>query len=82
MDQAGNDLAIRYQIAEVTQPLNSISEICDTGARVLFGSGGGFVYHLKDGGVTPSRRSGKLYELDQWIRKPSEKSSANEVGDF
>ena len=82
VDKEGNELAVRYQIADVTQPLNSISEICDTGARVVFGSGGGFVYHLKDGGVTPFRRSGKLYELDHWIRKPSEKPSAHEVGVF
>ena len=36
VDKDGNQLAIKYQIAEVTRPLNSISEICDNNSRVVF----------------------------------------------
>ena len=59
-----------FQIADVTRPLSSISEICDDNCRVVFGRSGGFIYHLADGSVTPFPRRGNLYELDMWVPVP------------
>ena len=75
VDKDGNQLATKYQIAEVTRPLNSISEICDNNSRVVFARGGGFIFNVVTGAVTPFARRGKLYELDHWIRKPTNSAS-------
>ena len=79
LDAYGQDLDITYQVADVTRPLNSVSELCDRGARVIFGRGGGYIYHLGSGKVTPFRRSGRLYELDQWVRVPEADSNPSAV---
>lgn len=59
----------KYQIADVSRPIDSVGEICDSGCRVVFGSGGGFIYHLATGRVEPFHRMGRLYGLDLWMPK-------------
>ena len=70
LDVAGDPLSITYQLADVQRPLTSIADICDSGARVVVGQGGGFIFNIQSGKVTPVSRSGKLYELDVWVRRP------------
>ena len=66
-DNEHQPIAMKYQMAQVTRPLNSVSEICDNDNRVVFGKSGGFIYHVPTGRVTRFQRRGKLYELDLWI---------------
>ena len=35
-DAEGNHLSMKYQVADVTVALDSVSQICDTGAKVVF----------------------------------------------
>ena len=65
----GTEYNRKYQIAEVTRPLDSVSEVCDSGNRVVFGSGGGFIFNVRAQEVTPFSRNGKLHEIHQWLRK-------------
>ena len=37
----GRSSKVKYNIADVSRPLNSISEICDGGNQVIVGRGGG-----------------------------------------
>ena len=48
----GIDSKLKYQVAEVSRPLNSVSDICDNGNRVLFGSSGGVIYNIESGRET------------------------------
>ena len=68
----GRDGRVRYQIAEVTRPLNSVSEICDAGGelgqQVTFGRHGGSILNLETGMVTNFKREDGIYILDMWVR--------------
>ena len=55
---------MKYNIADVSRPLNSISEICDGGNQVVFGRGGGIIYNLETGRETYFNREGGIYILD------------------
>ena len=69
VSDCGTESRRKYQIAEVTRPLDSVSEVCDVGNRVVFGAGGGFIFNVRTHEVTPFFREGKLYEHHQWLRK-------------
>ena len=43
----GDSSRMKYQMADVSRPLNAVSEICDAGNRVMFGSAGGLIYNVK-----------------------------------
>ena len=45
----GHNTKVRYQIAQILRPLNSVSEICDGGSLVIFGRGGGIIYNIESG---------------------------------
>ena len=68
----GQESQIKYQIAEVSRPLNSISEICDAGGdhgqMVIFGRSGGAVVNLRTGEQTPFKREEGIYCLDVWVK--------------
>ena len=70
VDSCGQPVRKNYQVAEVTRPLDSITALCDEGNRVIFGSGGGFVYNLATGCAQPFEGRGTLYELDFWDPRP------------
>ena len=52
----GSESTAKYQMAEVTRPLNSVSEICDGGGEygqyVIFGKYGGAIMNLETGMAT------------------------------
>ena len=67
----GREKTIKYQIAEVSRPLNSISEICDAGGEhgqvLVFGRSGGAIYNLETGEHTPFNQEDGVYCMDVWV---------------
>jgi len=65
---------IRYQSAEVSRPLNAVSEICDAGGvdgqYVVFSKYGGMIMNLETGRRTPFERVEGIYELGIWVKPP------------
>ena len=61
---------LKYQVADVSRPLNAVSEICDSevGNRVLFGKNGGVIYNLTSGRETWFGREGGIYIFDFWVK--------------
>ena len=70
----GRACQLKYQMADVTRPLNSVSEICDAGGvegqHVVFGRYGGCIINLDTGRRTPFSREEGIYILDTWIKPP------------
>ena len=75
----GKECQVKYQVAEVNRPLNSISEICDAadGQVVIFGRSGGAVLNLATGEQTPFRRKDGIYVLDTWVKPRTTSSSSS-----
>ena len=48
----GRETKVKYNIADVSRLLNSISEICDGGNQEIFGKGGGIIFNLENGNET------------------------------
>ena len=67
----GKEGMVKYQVADVSRPLNSISEICDAGGEggqhVIFGKHGGMIVNLETGRQTPFAREEGVYTLDFWV---------------
>ena len=68
---------MKYQSADVTRPLNSISEMCDAGGEdgqyVIFSKWGGVVLNLETGRRIPFQREEGIYTLNVWVKpKPNE----------
>ena len=65
----------RYQSADVSKPLNSISEICDGGGPegqfVLFSKWGGLILNLESGRRMSFDRQGGIYTMGMWVKPPS-----------
>jgi hypothetical protein len=75
----GMSSQIRYQSADVSRALNSVSEICDAGGTdgqyVVFSRYGGVIMNLETGRRTPFERVDGIYELGLWVRPPSNEAS-------
>ena len=65
---------VRYQSADVSRPLNAVSEICDAGGEdgqyVVFSKYGGMIMNLETGRRTPFERADGIYELGMWVKPP------------
>ena len=71
----GREGRVKYQVANVSRPLNSVSEICDAGdpyygQEVTFGRKGGKVVNLKIGEETLFPRVRGIYEFQFWVKPP------------
>jgi hypothetical protein len=64
----GHETQTVYQIAEVTRPLTAVGTTCDKGNIVVYGPGGGCIYHMGSGIQTNFARRGGIYELDLWMK--------------
>ena len=60
---------MNYSVADVTVALDSISQMCDDGAEVVFRKEGG-VIRTATGEETPFRRVNDTYVRDIWVAKP------------
>ena len=79
----GRPCHVKYQMAEVSRPLNSVSEICDAGGEygqhVIFGRNGGAIINLETGRQTPFKREDGIYVLEIWV-KPKDPGDRNASG--
>ena len=68
----GREGQVKYQIADVARPLNSVSEICDAGGvngqHVIFGRWGGAIINLDTGRQVPFPREDGIYNLEFWVK--------------
>ena len=72
--ERGDQFRARYQITDVTRPLNSISRVCDQGNHVLFTQTGGWIINHETGRYTWFPREHGVYVLHSWINEsPTEK---------
>ena len=71
----GRDGQLKYQVADVSKPLNAIGEICDAGGdegqHVVFTKHGGFIYNLVTGVYTPFEREEGIYTMEFWVKPPT-----------
>ena len=68
----GSTGEIVYQVADVSRPLNSVSEICDSGNlghQVVFGRAGGMVLNLETGEQTHFGRDEGVYIMELWVKE-------------
>ena len=65
--ETGDQCRARYQITDVTRPLNSVSRVCDQGNNVLFKQTGGWIINHETGRQTWFPREHGEYVLHSWI---------------
>ena len=65
--EEGMEAKVKFQMAEVTRPLCSVSKICDRGHRVVFELGGGCIENLKTGWRIEFARRDNVYILNWWV---------------
>ena len=73
MSENGVESRIKYQAADVSRTLNSVSEICDAGDAVqgqyvLFNKWGGVVLNLVTGRQIPFAREDGIYTMEMWVK--------------
>ena len=64
----GVDLTLMYNVADVSTPLDSVSQICDKGNIVVFTSTGGYI--CGPHGKLSFKRRNDTYVRQTWVRKP------------
>ena len=67
--ETGDQYCARYQITDVTRPLNSISRVCDQGNNVLFKQTGGWIINHETRRYTWFPREHGVYVLHSWINE-------------
>ena len=71
----GVESRVKYQAADVSRTLNSITEICDAGGEegqyVIFSKWGGTVYNPSSQRQTPFEREGGIYTMGMWVKPKS-----------
>ena len=63
----GDQYRARYQITDVTRPLNSVSRVCDQGNNVLFTQTGGWIINHVSGRKTWFPQEHGVIVLHSWI---------------
>ena len=59
----------RYQVTDVTRPLDSVSRVCDQGNHVLFTQTGGWIMNHETGRYAWFPREHGVYVLHSWINE-------------
>ena len=62
---------MKYAVADIAVPLDSVSQICDTGAKVVFEQDGGYI-ESKSGKRIMFERVGDTYCRTTWVPKKPE----------
>ena len=75
----GSETEVLFQLADVSCPLISVSQICDRGNRVIFGRGGGVTLNLTTGQEVPFQRVGGVYALGLWMCRGDPKIAEESV---
>ena len=72
---AGKGGVAKYQVADVSRPLNAVSEICDAGGdagqTVVFNRNGGYIVNNLSGACTEFAREDGVYVLEFWVKPPN-----------
>ena len=63
---SGKNISMRYAVADVAVALDSVSQICDSGASVHFDKFGGWIEDAA-GMITPFERRGDTYVRSTWM---------------
>ena len=66
-DQDSRTSALRFEVAEVTQPLVSVAGLCDAGHVVIFTKTGGFIHSLTSKKKVRIARANNTYVLDMGV---------------
>ena len=69
-------MAFRYAAADVTNALDSVSQICDARNTVVFTSEGGYVIGPR--GRHDFDRVGDTYVRSTWVRRPRSRKKPND----
>jgi hypothetical protein len=69
---SGQLLNIGFDVAKITRPLASVSEIVRKNYRIVFDDEGSFIQDKKSGRWIDVRQEGSLYYLDLWVQIPEE----------
>ena len=64
----GEDISMSYSVAAIAVPLDSVSQFCDAGARVVFDRHGGYI-ESASGKRTVFERDGDTYSRTTWVRR-------------
>ena len=64
----GTDLTLMYNVADVSAPLDSVSQICDKGNVAVFTATGGYI--CGPHGRLSFKRKNDTYVRQTWVRKP------------
>ena len=62
-DATARSRILRFEVADVQEPLISTADVCDAGNFVVYHKKGGFICNLKTGSRIPFERTGGRYEL-------------------
>ena len=75
----GTALILMYNVADVSTPLDSVSQICDKGNIVVFTANGGYI--CGPHGRLGFRRRNDTYVRETWVQRPR-KSALRETTDM
>ena len=73
----GESISMGYAVADVAVALDSVSQICDSGATVVFRKDGGYI-ERPDGQRTTFRRDHDTYVRDVWVPRTAPTTGATE----
>ena len=66
----GTELQADFDIAKITRPLLSVSQMTKNGHQVVFGKDYSYIQLYGSRTRIPLRSEGKLYMLDMWVKVP------------
>ena len=66
-DSSGRQSGLHFQVADITNALVSVANLCDAGNVVVFGKQGGLIHHLQTGHRIRLPREGNAFYLDMKV---------------
>eukprot|EP00973_Karenia_brevis_P052565 7302161-Karenia_brevis.AAC.1 len=73
---------MKFQVADVTKPLASVTRICQAGHRVVFDSNGSFIEDKQSGHREWLREVNGQYVLDAWVMPAGEAMAVMHASPF
>ena len=75
VSESGRGLSLVYNVAQVSTPLDSVSQICDKGNVVVFTQSGGFI--CGPHGKVAFKRKDDTYVRNTWVRRARKSQPLN-----
>ena len=73
---SGQNLSIGFDVAKITRPLVSVSEMVRKNYKVVLDNEGSYIQNKKTGKHIEVRQEGSLYYLDLWVQVPEQISNS------